>query len=162
MTRPQDGRKISIDKAVETVIAEATAAAVGKCCAELKGLKEQLDSATKNAGSAVKALETATENACKAVESGEWAIRKLRHTVWAVASMPFFSATAELWLWSVKWFDIAPASVSLEDEVVRAIGRFVGVLPLAGLVSWRGARLARQKIQARRKLGTRDAGPPEP
>ena len=159
MSRLQDGHKTSIDEAVKTVITDATASAVRKSTAELM---KNLDSATAGAKDAVKALEAATKSAHKAVASGERAIQKLRHTVWAIASTLFIWAVADLLASDLlQWFGSAPTSVPLEDEAVRAIGRLVGILPLAGLALVRGTRLTKQKVRARRSPGTRDGGSPE-
>ena len=122
MSRPRDGRKISIDEAVETVITEATVAAVRNSCAELK---EQLDSATSEAGDAAQALKSATKGAQKAVEGGKSAILKLNQLVWAVALMPVLSAIAD---------PIATLFQGSNVDPVPTIARVTGALiPLAGL-----------------------------
>ena len=127
MSRPQDGRRISIDEAVEAVVAEAAGAAMKKAADEVE---HKLDSATKAAKETTEDLEAATADAHKAVARGGSAIRQLSQLVWAVACMPLFSAIAD---------PVAALLQGSSVDAVPTIAKLTGALaPLAGLflVRW--------------------------
>lgn len=159
MSRPQDGRKISIDEAVETVVAEATGAAMKKAADEVK---RKLDSATEAAEQTTEDLEAATADAREAVARGGSAIRRLYQLVWAVAFMPVVSALADPIAGCLQGESIAACFQGESFDAVQAFARLAGALvPLAVLFIWR--RVTRQTGGTVLGVhGKDDAGSPRP
>ena len=142
MPEQQHQSGASIDDAVRRVIFQATSDATEDCHKSFVELTRKLASVRGEVSTVAADLQMATGSAGKAVKAGERAIRKLRQTVWTIASVPLCAGLAELYLLLGQVLPIG----SLDVETVRAIGRLVGAIPLTILACIRGWGYTSAKI----------------